>query len=185
MLIVSCNPLPGFDFYRCGWRLEERDGRMVRVGLCWPAGVTVLDDDALSAEQLDALRNDPGKRLSVRHVQEQAPAERVPHAQEQAAAETALGVAVSGPEPCPVPQEGTSTPLPTPSCAPAPECAATRLPPPRRHRAEVTRIERRDGAHLHSAGSAFQRRMKAQLRAVPRSGSGPPPKRAALAAPLP
>src|SRR6187549_875957 len=75
MLIVSCTPAPGFDFYRCGWREEEQNGRTVRIGLCWPAGVTTLPDDALTAEQLDALRNDPGKRIKVRHVQKQAPAE--------------------------------------------------------------------------------------------------------------
>jgi hypothetical protein len=68
MLLVTCSPVPGFDVYRCGWREEVRDGRTVRVGLTWPAGTTVLRDGELTAEQVDALRRDPGKRLTVRQV---------------------------------------------------------------------------------------------------------------------
>ncbi len=197
MLIVSCTPAPGFDFYRCGWREEEQDGRTVRIGLCWPAGVTTLPDDSLTAEQLDALRNDPGKRIkvrhvqeqppaeSVRHVQEQPPAESVRHVQEQPPAETALGANADAAAPCPVAKEGSSTLPPTPSGASTPERAAPHRPSSRPRRAMVTRIERRDAACRNAAGSASPWHAKQPARAAPRSGSGPPPKRAALAAPLP
>jgi hypothetical protein len=70
VIVITCLPPPGFTVYRCGWRYEERQGRAVRVGLCWPMGDTVLPDDALSPEQLAALRNDPGKRLQIRHIAE-------------------------------------------------------------------------------------------------------------------
>jgi hypothetical protein len=66
MIIVTCVPPAGYDSYRCGWREEERDGKKVRVGLCWPAGATELDDNALTKEQIEMLKRDPGKRITVR-----------------------------------------------------------------------------------------------------------------------
>ena len=173
MLIVSCSPPPGFDVYRCGWRLEERDGRLVRIGLCWAAGDTVLPDDALTAEQLHALQNDPGKRIRVRHVQEQAPDE------------TALDVNADGAAPCSALTKDLSTLPPMPSGTSAPERAAQSLPQSRPRRALVTRINRRDIVHRKGSASASPHRRKPQLCTTHRSGSGPPPKRAALAAPLP
>lgn len=68
MIIVTCIPPAGYDSYRCGWREEERDGRRVRVGLCWHAGTTELADDALTAEQIEMLKRDPGRRVSVRQI---------------------------------------------------------------------------------------------------------------------
>jgi hypothetical protein len=66
MIIVTCIPPAGYDSYRCGWREEERDGKRVRVGLCWPAGTTELADDDLTSAQIEMLRRDPGKRITVR-----------------------------------------------------------------------------------------------------------------------
>ena len=68
MIIVTCVPPPGYDSYRCGWREEERDGRKVRIGLCWKAGATELPDDALTREQIEMLKRDPGKRITVREL---------------------------------------------------------------------------------------------------------------------
>ncbi|MRG98309.1 hypothetical protein [Polyangium spumosum] len=68
MIIVTCVPPPGYDAYRCGWREEERDGRKVRIGLCWKAGATELPDDALTREQIEMLKRDPGKRITVREL---------------------------------------------------------------------------------------------------------------------
>ena len=67
-IIVECFPPPGFDSYRCGWREEVHDGRVVRIGLCWPAGITELPEGALTREQIEALQRDPGKRITVREV---------------------------------------------------------------------------------------------------------------------
>jgi len=75
MILVICVPAPGYDFYRCGWREEERAGRIVRIGLCWSAGVTELPDGALTREQIDTLKRDPGKRITVIEVPEPAPSE--------------------------------------------------------------------------------------------------------------
>ncbi|UQA57074.1 hypothetical protein [Polyangium aurulentum] len=66
MIIVTCVPPAGYESYRCGWREEERDGKKVRVGFCWPAGATELEDDALTEEQIEMLKRDPGKRITVR-----------------------------------------------------------------------------------------------------------------------
>lgn len=66
MIIVTCIPPAGYDSYRCGWREEERDGKKVRVGMCWSAGTTELADDALTPEQIAMLQRDPGKRITVR-----------------------------------------------------------------------------------------------------------------------
>jgi hypothetical protein len=68
MIIVTCVPPAGYDTYRCGWREEERDGKKVRVGLCWPAGATELADDALTKAQIEMLKKDPGKRITVREL---------------------------------------------------------------------------------------------------------------------
>ncbi len=68
MIIVTCIPAPGFDFYRCGWREEVRDGRKVRVGLCWKAGPTELADDELTQAQIAMLENDPGQRIKVKRI---------------------------------------------------------------------------------------------------------------------
>jgi hypothetical protein len=59
MLVITCSPPPGFEVYRCGFREEIRDGRRVRVGLAWPAGVTRLENDALTPAQIDALNATP------------------------------------------------------------------------------------------------------------------------------
>lgn len=68
MIIVTCVPPPGYDSYRCGWREEEREGKRVRVGLTWQAGTTELADDALSADQIEMLKRDPGKRITIRQI---------------------------------------------------------------------------------------------------------------------
>ncbi len=68
MIIVTCVPPPGYDSYRCGWREEDRDGKTVRIGLCWKAGATELPDDALTREQIAMLKRDPGKRITVREL---------------------------------------------------------------------------------------------------------------------
>jgi hypothetical protein len=73
MILVTCWPPAGYDSYRCGWREEERDGRKVRVGLCWRAGTTELPDDALTKEQIETLKSDPGKRITVRILPGVAP----------------------------------------------------------------------------------------------------------------
>ena len=68
MIIVTCVPPPGAEVYRCGWREEERDGRKVRIGFTWKAGATELPDDALTREQIEMLKRDPGKRITVREL---------------------------------------------------------------------------------------------------------------------
>ncbi|TKC89839.1 hypothetical protein [Polyangium fumosum] len=78
MLIITCTPVPGFKVYRCGFREEIREGRTVRVGLSWPAGETRLPDDALTPEQIDALKRDPGKRVSLTHVPDALPVDGPP-----------------------------------------------------------------------------------------------------------
>lgn len=66
MIIVTCVPPAGYEIYRCGWREEEREGKTVRIGLCWSAGATELEDDELTEEQIQMLKSDPGKRVTVR-----------------------------------------------------------------------------------------------------------------------
>ena len=68
MIIITCVPPPGYEVYRCGWREEERDGKRIRIGLCWQAGATELPDDALSKDQIEMLKRDPGKRITVREL---------------------------------------------------------------------------------------------------------------------
>ncbi|MRG91657.1 hypothetical protein [Polyangium spumosum] len=187
MLIVTCTPVPGFKVYRCGFREEIRDGRTVRVGLSWPAGETRLPDDALTPEQIDALKRDPGKRISLTHVPDALPVDRPPVRTVEPtpldASSSPPSAALAPPRPTvePTPPDDASSALPSATPAPPrPAVEATPLdassrppsaaPAPPRPAVEATQLDASSPPPSAAPGHS-----RPTVEPTPLDASSPPP----------